>query len=222
MSKIHYEDDELLRPEQVCHLLKICTRTLFDWEKKGKIQCARTKGGHRRIPYSSVKPLLSNTTTEIPRRKVCYARVSSSGQKQDLERQVEFFRDRYPDHEIVTDIGSGLNFKRKGFKALLEASNGGHIQEIVVTHRDRLCRFGFELVEWIIQSRSNGRILVLDKKETSPQEELVGDLISIITVFSSRLYGLRSGGIKKKIVQVTGSKIQDSENKIISDTTGKR
>ena len=218
MSKFNYEDNELLRPEQVCHLLKICTRTLFEWEKKGKIQCARTKGGHRRVLYSSIKPFLSNSK-EIPRRKICYGRVSTSGQKEDLERQVAFFRDRYPNHEIITDIGSGINFIRKGFKALLEASNKGHIQEIVVTHRDRLCRFGFELVEWIVQSRSNGTVLVLDKKETSPEQELVGDLISIVTVFSSRLYGLRSHQLKNKIIEATKCKIQDSEIKTFSNTT---
>ena len=110
-----------------------------------------------------------------------------------------------------------LSLEVSEHKALLEASNKGHIQEIVVTHRDRLCRFGFELVEWIIQSRSNGTVLVLDKKETSPEQELVGDLISIVTVFSSRLYGLRQ--VKNKIIQATKCKIQDSEIETISNTT---
>jgi len=107
------------------------------------------------------------------KRNICYCRVSTSSQKEDLERQVEYFRCKYPDYEIVKDIGSGLNFKRKGFNTILDSAFKG---EIVVTHKDRLCRFGFELVLRIIES-TNGKILVLDKEETSPEKELVNDIL---------------------------------------------
>lgn len=187
------EQDTFLTPLEASKILNVTTRTLFTWQKEGKIKCIRTSGNHKRYLLSSLPNYKSNKRQQ---RKICYCRVSSHGQKDDLERQVRFFKDTYPDYEIVKDIGSGLNFKRKGFKAILDSSIKGNIGEIVVTHRDRLCRFGFELIEQIL-SHSNGKIVVLNREETSPEKELVDDLISIVTVFSSRVYGLRS--IQNKI-----------------------
>jgi hypothetical protein len=113
---------------------------------------------------------------------------------------------------IIKDIGSGLNFKRKGFNSILDFAIKGDIQEVVVTHKDRLCRFGFELIERIITEYSNGKIVVLNQEKTSPEKELVDDLISIVTVFSSRLYGLRSHSIKKQIKEAT----KNVESKTVS------
>jgi predicted site-specific integrase-resolvase len=97
----------------------------------------------------------------------------------------------YPQAEIVKDIGSGLNYKRKGLKALLERALNGDRLEVIVTHKDRIARFGFDIIEWLIEQRG-GRIMVLDQTKGSPEQELVQDLMAIIHVFSSRLYGLRS------------------------------
>jgi predicted site-specific integrase-resolvase len=138
--------------------------------------------------------------------------VSSHGQKEDLERQIEYFSTKFPNHIIIKDIGSGLNFKRKGFNSILDFAIKGDIQEVVVTHKDRLCRFGFELIERIITEYSNGKIVVLNQKKTSPEKELVDDLISVVTVFSSRLYGLRSHSIKKQIKEAT----KNVESKTVS------
>ena len=119
-------------------------------------------------------------------------------QKEDLERQVLFLKQKYPDYEVVTDVGSGLNFKRKGFRRVLESVLSNSVSEIVVAHRDRLCRFGFELVQWICD-KSDTKLVVLEQTSLSPTEELTKDLLSIIHVFSCRLYGLRkySSSIKK-------------------------
>jgi putative resolvase len=195
--------EKLLRPEQASKILNITQQSLINWTNQGKIECIRTKGKHRRLLMSSLVPFTSKEIIEKQeqkkKRKICYCRVSTSSQKEDLERQIKFFRIKYPEHEIIKDIGSGINFKRKGFKTILDEAIKGNIGEIVVTHKDRLCRFGFELIKGIILEYSKGEIVVLDKKETSPNEELVNDLISIITVFSSRLYGLRSSKIKNQI-----------------------
>src|SRR5690606_21019018 len=110
----------------------------------------------------------------------CYCRVSSHKQKDDLDRQKEFMRKQYPNHEIVFDIGSGINFKRKQFLWLLEQASIGNVKEVVVAHRDRLCRFGFELIEWFF-TKHNVKLMVLDDSKSSPQQELVTDLLSIIT-----------------------------------------
>jgi len=214
--------DKYLRPEEASKLLKVTVRTLQLWEGKGKIKCVRTKGKHRRFLRTDVLSLLPSDKQPIPKqRNICYCRVSTPSQKEDLERQVEYFSGKYPNHEIIKDIGSGINFKRKGFNSILESAIKGDVGEVVVTHKDRLCRFGFDLVRRIIEGDpSNGKIVVLDKEETSPEKELVDDLLSIITVFSSRLYGLRSHSLKKKIKQEALSKTQNTENETLSDSGG--
>jgi excisionase family DNA binding protein len=165
--------------------LGVHPNTLRRWADEGKIEAIRTESGQRRYDVDAYLGKHSRLRT------VCYCRVSSYKQKDDLERQVEFMRKRYPEAEIVKDVASGLNFRRKGLKAILESALGGDRIELVVAHRDRLARFGFDLIEWIIE-RSGGRVVVLDKTELSPEQELTKDLLSILHVFSARLHGLRS------------------------------
>lgn len=181
--------------KEACAILKVQAPTLRRWGDSGKILFTKTPGGHRRYnlqeyfnPRARLEPPVSPSG-----RKIVYARVSSSGQKDDLQRQVEYLRSKYPDYEVFKDIGSGLNFKRKYFKALVELILKGEVLEVVVTNRDRLCRFGFELLNFImLKCCPNGKFVVLNDKKFTPEEELCNDIISIITVFSSRLYGLRS------------------------------
>lgn len=191
------EKEKLYKPREICEIYNITPRTLLNWSYRGDIKFIRTQYGQRRyyLPDSE-KP---QKPGKCKGRYICYCRVSSHGQKKDLERQHEFFRSKFPNYEIITDIGSGINFKRKGLNKILELAKKGDIREVVVTHKDRLCRFGFELIEKIITEWSNGKIVVLNKEEMSPEQELSKDLISIITVFSSRLYGLRSNSIKRQI-----------------------
>ena len=211
-------DDVYLRPEDVKRILKVSDRTLLYWCEEGKVSFVKTKGGHRRYLRDDIIKLCRSTNDSKQNTKFsyCYCRVSTREQKEDLERQISFFTSKYPDHIIISDYGSGLNFKRKGLKTIISEAIKGNIKEVVVTHKDRLCRFGFELIESIINEYSDGKIMVLDKGETSPEKELVNDLISIITVFSSRLYGLRSHSIKKQIKEQTGNKIKNYENQTIS------
>jgi len=121
---------------------------------------------------------------------VCYARVSSSKQKDDLARQVVFFRERFPTSEIIQDIASGLNWKRKGLRTLLDRILRGDQLTIVVAHRDRLARFGFELIQYLVEARG-GEVVVLDRTIDSPESELTADLLAILHVFSCRANGLR-------------------------------
>ena len=206
----------LITPREACEYLKVSKQTLVNWEKEGKIKAHRTKGGHRRYLFSSIIKENPSIKQQDTRRKICYCRVSTPSQKEDLERQVIFFKNRFPDYEIIKDFGSGINFKRKGFKTILDQAIKGNIREVVVTHRDRFCRFSFEFFENIIKEYSNGKILVLNQEETSPNQELVNDLISIITVFSSRIYGLRSHSIKKKIKEASREILQNNKDEIIS------
>ena len=207
------ENENYLRPGEACRLLKIDRKTLYNWEKKGKIKCDRTRGGQRRVLKTDVLPDYKPTRPEITKRKICYCRVSTSSQKEDLARQVRFFKRKYPDYEIIKDIGSGLNSKRKGFNAILDAGIKGTVEEIVVTHKDRFCRFNFDVFEGIIKRFSNGRIVVLNRKRSSPEEELVEDLLAIVTVFSARLHGLRSHSLKRELQNFSYEDIPDDEGK---------
>jgi predicted site-specific integrase-resolvase len=223
------DNDRFIRPEEAVSLLRVTPGTLRSWANKGKIECTTTKGNHRRYKLSSVLNLKEGKESlppvqPIPKRKICYARVSSYTQKKDLETQLKCFQTRYPTHTIVKDLGSGLNFKRKGFLSLLDGAIKGNIEEIVVTHKDRLCRFGYEIFDRILSSQG-GKIVVLDNQKLSPEQELVQDLLTITTVFSSRLYGLRSHSLKRKIraatktskTQPDGKAIQDLTNENLSD-----
>ena len=182
---------KFVTPEEARRHYDVTNNTLRKWDKEGKIETIRV-GTHRRYKIE-VKPQTSNNSN---REKICYARVSSYDQKEDLERQINTLKDRFVGYRVVKDIGSGLNFKRKGFNAVLESAVKGNIEEIVVTNRDRLCRFGFELLESILKI-NNGRIVVLYDEDKSPDQELVEDVLSIITVFSAKLYGRRSGRNKR-------------------------
>jgi predicted site-specific integrase-resolvase len=145
-----------------------------------------TKGGHRRYLISEGEKEEDFITT-----KVIYARVSSKKQKNDLDRQIEYLKQRYPTHKIVSDAGSGINFGRPGFKKVLDGVFRGTISEVVVTQRDRFTRFGYELFEWIFEEH-NARLIYIDATEPKGEnEELAEDLMAIITVFSSRYYGKR-------------------------------
>ena len=167
-------------PEKARRHFNVSDNTLRKWDLEGKIETIRV-GKHRR--YKITTPNKS-----ITREKVCYARVSSYDQKEDLERQVSVLQSKYPGYRIIKDIGSGLNFKRKGFNSILESAIRGHIEEVIITNRDRLCRFGLELFETILRI-NNGKIVVLYDEDKSPDQELTEDVLSIITVFSAKLYG---------------------------------
>ena len=165
-----------------CKRLGVHENTLRSWANAGKIDHIRTESGQRRY---DVDAFLCGHGSSAD---VCYCRVSSRKQKDDLERQSGFMRERFPKAEIVTDIGSGLNFKRPGLRSLLERAMRGDKLRVVVAHRDRLCRFGFDLVRFVIE-RHGGEIVVLDDTKASPDKELVDDLLSIVHVFSCRLNG---------------------------------
>jgi predicted site-specific integrase-resolvase len=178
-------------------VLGVHPNTLRLWADQGKIEIIKTASGQRRYNVNSY------IGTSSRHRTICYCRVSSYKQKDDLQRQVEFMRTRHPGADIVTDIGSGINFRRKGLRTILESAIDGDKLTVVVAHKDRLCRFGFELIEWIIK-RSGGELMVLQHNELSPESELTKDLLTILHVFSCRMHGLRS--YKDKISKAFSNK----------------
>ena len=184
-------------PRVAATRLGVSTKTLERWLEDGKIEGIFTQGGQRRYNLDSIIPVRHGNPPD-ERTTLLYARVSSRSQKNDLEQQVQFLQSRYPGAEIITDIGSGLNFKRKGLQTLLDRVLGNTCQLIVIAHKDRLCRFGFDLISWLC-ARQQTQILVLDQTNLSPEREMVEDILAIIHVFSCRLYGLRK--YKKQVAE---------------------
>jgi predicted site-specific integrase-resolvase len=175
-----------VNPKKATEYYKVSEQCLRIWANQGKIKYILTKGGHRRYLIPSGEKEEKIVTT-----KVVYARVSSRKQKGDLENQIEYLRQKNPNHKIISDTGSGINFERPGFKRILDGVFKGTIEEVVVTQRDRFTRFGYELFEWIFQEH-NARLICIDSTEPKGEnEELSEDLMAIITVFSSRYYGKR-------------------------------
>ncbi|WP_404799818.1 IS607 family transposase [Anabaenopsis elenkinii] len=174
-------------PKEAAKILGVHVSSLRRWENEGKLKAIRTPGGQRRFILEEVEKIGG-----IPRtiKTICYGRVSTHSQQDDLQRQLEHLRTRYPEAEIISEVGSGLNFKRKKFLAILERIIDGDIQRIVVPHPDRLVRFGFELVRWLC-TKFECELVVLNDRKLSPEQELVQDILSIIHCFSSRLHGLR-------------------------------
>ena len=154
------DQEKYLRPEEVSKILQVSTRSLENWNNQGILKCVRTKGNHRRYLLSDVIAM----TTKKAKKNICYCRVSTSSEKEDLERQVEYFKSKYPNHKIIKDIGSNLDFEREGFNIILNSAFKGEIQEVVVNNKDILCKFGFELFLKIIE-KSNGKILLLEEED---------------------------------------------------------
>ncbi len=199
---------ELYSPKEAAQILGVSVLTLQRWDNTGKVNAVRTPNGRRRFSKSEIDRLLGDNIPEPSERNlVIYCRVSSGEQKKkgDLDRQVEYVKSRldprvYNNISIITDVGSGLNDKRKGLIRLMKLAQKGEITDVAIRYKDRLTRFGFNYLGMYFESY-NVKIHVLDEglKDRTVYEELTDDLLSIITSFSGRLYGTRSG--KNKVLK---------------------
>lgn len=159
----------------------------------------KTQFGYRMFERQSLCEFCqTNSNTDkkvVDKTNFLYTRVSSKKQSDDLARQVEFLKTRKPeynDYRVIQDIGSGINFKRKGLLEILDASLQGTIGELVVAHRDRLSRFGFDLIKTIV-NKAGGKVTVIDDEhQKSTEQELAEDLLSIVHIYSCRQMGRRS------------------------------
>ena len=162
----------------------VSSSTLRRWMDTNKIEAIRSPGGQR-LYHLELK-----SDPSIAKASVIYVRVSSTKQRDDLERQKAYMLEQFPAFEVVSDIGSGLNFKRKGLLSLLERAKGGNIKQVVVASKDRLCRFGYEFLEWFFDS-CDTEFVVLEHDDHSPESELGDDILSIVQVFCCRRNGRR-------------------------------
>jgi predicted site-specific integrase-resolvase len=142
--------------------------------------------------YNLNKYIEDNNITIKQKKLICYCRVSSQKQKEDLERQINVMKEKYPNHLIISDIGSGLNFKRKGLLDIINMAIKNEINEVVIAYKDRLARFGYDLIEIILKEHSNANIIILNKtEEKTTEQELTEDIISIMNVYVAKINGLR-------------------------------
>jgi predicted site-specific integrase-resolvase len=175
--------------------------TLRRWDKEGRLVARRMPSGQRYYTDEDIYRALGIEKLETEKKHLVYCRVSSRGQSEDLASQVKAMETfclgaGIPIDELIKEIGGGMNFKRKKFLALIERIEREEVATLIIAHKDRLVRFGFDFFELFAQ-RHGCKIVVANQRSLSPQQEMVEDLMTIVQCFSSRLYGLRS--YKKKI-----------------------
>lgn len=181
---------------EACNILGVKEGILRKWDSQGKIKTIRTPGGIRLFDITSVDASINLTAVKQKTEPVAifYSRVSSAKQNDDLNRQKQYIRDtcseQYTRYQEISDIGSGINYKRPGLLRLLGLVKEGNVSHVVVASKDRLARFGYELIEWMCTSFGT-KIVVLDNQDTTPEEELGTDLMSIVQVYCCRWNGRR-------------------------------
>ena len=183
------------------------TKTLRNWDKNGKLKPVRVEDtGYRYYSQEQLNHFLGlKLEKQINKKIIGYCRVSSHKQKDDLERQIEnvktYMYAKGYQFEIITDIGSGINYNKKGLNQIIDMVTNSEVEKIVVLYKDRLIRFGYELIENLC-NKFGTTIEIIDNTEKSEQQELVEDLVRIVTVFSCRLQGKRANKAKKMIKEL--------------------
>lgn len=189
-----------MKPAEFSNRIGVSEQTLRNWDNSGKLIAKRTKGNHRFYTEDDYNDYMG-ISSKNQKKSYIYARVSTRNQKDDLENQIDFLK-QYTNakgiivDDCLTDIGSGMNYKRKKWNKLLDMVMQDKVDNIYVSYKDRFVRFGFEWFEQLCK-KHQANLIVVNNEETSPEQEVVDDLIAIIHVFSCRVYGLRK--YKKKV-----------------------
>lgn len=205
-------------------ILGVSAQTLRNWDGNGKLHPHHTSSnGYRYYSHEQLNQVM-NIKPNLNRIVIGYCRVSSNKQKDDLERQIDhmklYLTAQGKPFEIIRDIGSGINYKKKGLRELIKQISQNKVEKVVVLYKDRLLRFGFELVEYIA-SLYNCDIEIIDNTEKSEQQqELVEDLVQIITVFSCKLQGKRANKARKFVKELIES--GDEDDKIHKSSTNSK
>jgi predicted site-specific integrase-resolvase len=214
------ENDYFITMQESATFSAMHPHTIRKYADAGKIKCFKTPTGQRRIHKGDLQKFCGSprSVLEIPKRKktvtnFIYSRVSSKKQMDDLSRQTQYIQQYNPEYATyvsITDVASGINFKRKGLQKILDACLQRTIGELVISHRDRLCRFGYELIDVLVE-KSGGKIIVLDDdKHKSSEQELAEDLLSIVHIYSCKQMGKRSY-THRKLVENTDGETETNE-----------
>ena len=177
--------------------LGVSIQTLRNWDKEGKLKPTYvTENGYRYYSEDLLNKFRNiKNVNKIKKKNILYARVSTKNQKDELNRQIDNLKQyaysKGYSFEIITDIGSGINYKKEGLLKMINLVECGEVDRIIVLYKDRLIRFGYDLIEYICKLNDT-KIEIVDNSTVSKEQELTEDLIQIITVFANRLYGARS------------------------------
>ena len=202
-------------------LIGVTVQTLRDWDRKGKLKPHHVaESGFRYYSKDQINQMIGIRTNVIQRHVIGYCRVSSVKQKDDLDRQMKnltmYLTAQGNPFEIISDIGSGINYSKRGLQELIRQITMNQVSKVVVLYKDRLLRFGFELIEYIA-SLHGCNIEVVDTTERTEQQELVEDLVQIITVFSCRLQGNLANKTRKMIKELTEDEVQSDQSDVASE-----
>lgn len=205
-------------------ILGVSAQTLRNWDNNGKLHPHHTSSnGYRYYSHEQFNQVM-NIKLNLDRIVIGYCRVWSNKQKDDLERQIEnmklYLTAQGKPFEIISDIGSGINYKKKGLKELIKRISQSEVEKVVVLYKDRLVRFGFELIEYIA-SLYNCDIEIIDHTEKTEQQELVEDFVQIITVFSCKLQGKRANKARKFVNELIEEGGEETDKNNSSDVTPK-
>jgi len=191
---------ELYRPSEVAKLVQVSPDTIRYWIYEGKIPSEHVitlPSGHRRIRKTGVVELLQQKGIDTNKYTVVYARESSNHQKESLTRQVAQLIEWANTNglkvdKVITDIASGMNFSRKGLREIVELAESGRLDKLIITHKDRLTRFGFDFFSWFF-TKHGANLIVVNQLEEKPdsRQEIVDDFVAIIHYFTMRIYGSR-------------------------------
>jgi putative resolvase len=198
--------ERIVSISEAAEVLGVSITTLRRWEAAGKLVAEHTAGGHRRYDLAKLRPELFRAADQGKRKTIAYARASSPDQKDDLERQQQLLQ-RYCTQQgwtfdVVADLGSGVNYHKKGLKRLVSDMLDGQVGRLVITHKDRLLRFGAELVFAICEAKNVEVVILNQGEDTGFEEDLAKDVQDIVTVFGARLYGSRSRRHEKLLDRV--------------------
>lgn len=183
------------KPKEFAELIGVSVKTLQRWDNDNKLKAYRTPTNRRYYTYEQYLKYTGKTDVNDKRKIVIYTRVSTSNQKEDLKNQVEFLR-QYANakgiivDEVIEDYGSGLNYNRKKWNKLIDECMENKVKTIIISHKDRFIRFGYDWFERFL-SKFEISFIIVNNESLSLQEELVQDIISILHIFSCRIYGLR-------------------------------
>lgn len=177
-------------------LTGVAVKTLQRWDREGRLVPLRSPTNRRVYTDDHLAQAIGASKPKLERKTVVYTRVSSQAQKPDLENQVKILKAFCAGSGIIVDewvkeIGGGLNFKRKKFTQLIDQIILGQVERVVIAHKDRLARFGYDLIVHLCQVH-NCELVVMNDEDLSPEQEMVEDVMAILHCFSARLYGLRN------------------------------
>ena len=192
--------------KEVTRILGVTAQTLRNWDKQNKLKPSYTKSnGYRYYSEESILSYTQERKTKKDIHVIGYARVSSEKQVDDLDRQIDnlnkYISNKYASFEIISDVGSGINYKKPGLLKLIDKINKKEVDLIIVLYKDRLLRFGFELIEYFAYI-NNVKIEVLDKIDKEEEQELVEDLVQIITMYACKLKGRRKKNTSKLLKEI--------------------